>query len=132
MIIVATIIYCLQRLNVQIPSIINNYLNDLLCIPIILSISQFFVQKIKRDTKYVLKKNIIFFVVVYYSIYFEYYLPKITIRYTADILDVIMYCIGGYIFYMIEYGLHNRIRILFKAFLCRHLMVLKRCLADLR
>lgn len=105
MIIVATLIYCCQRLEIELHSLVNNYVNDLLCIPIILSISQMLVRKAKRDAKYILKKRIIIFIVIYYSIYFEYYLPQVTFRYTADFIDVILYCLGGFIFFFFEnYG----------------------------
>lgn len=101
MALVGMLIYILQRLGIPLPSIINNYLNDILSIPLTLFII-LVVVRTWRGKAYQLSIPMIVGVVVYYSIYFEYYLPLHNSRYTADLLDVICYCIGGILFYFIQ------------------------------
>lgn len=76
----------------------DSYLADLLCIPLLLYTSLLVHRYIRRDNTINYNKYMIAFVVIYVSIVFEYFLPKYSTKYTADILDVIMYSIGG-IFY---------------------------------
>lgn len=101
MALVGMLIYILQRLEIPLPLIINNYLNDVLSIPLTLFII-LGVVRTWRGKGYLLSVPMIISVVVYYSIYFEYYLPLHNSRYTADLLDVSCYCLGGILFYFIQ------------------------------
>jgi len=102
MISIAVIIYSCQRLHIQLPNLINNYVNDLLCVPIVLAITQKLIQLFKKSHNYIISVKVIFFVVFYYSLYFEYILPLYKTRYTGDFIDVVLYILGGMIFYIIE------------------------------
>ena len=98
---ISSIVYILQRLKINLPLLINNYLNDILSIPITLFVVLAIIRNIKGEN-YKLSIPIIFSVVVYYSIYFEYYLPQNNVRYTADYIDILCYCLGGFLFYFIQ------------------------------
>src|SRR5690554_264037 len=102
MMVIAAAVYICQRLHIALPSLINNYLNDFLCMPIVLIITQLLARKIKKDKQYIIKNHLIILIVLYYSVYFEYYLPKVNARYTADFIDVILYALGGFVFYFLE------------------------------
>ncbi len=80
----------------------NNYANDLLCIPIVLSLIIWIIRQFRTKKEITIPPFAIAIVVVYYSIYFEYYLPKTNPRYTADMVDVLLYIAGGFLFYFIE------------------------------
>lgn len=101
MALVGGLIYILQRLGIPLPSIINNYLNDMLSIPLTLFII-LGVVRTWRGKAYLLSIPMNISVVAYYAIYFEYYLPQHNPRYTADLLDVSCYCLGGILFYFIQ------------------------------
>jgi len=101
MILIGGSIYVLQRIDVNLPLFLNNYLNDILSIPITLFIILAVVQLFKGKA-YKLSIWMIMFIVAYYAIYFEYYLPQFHPRYTSDILDIGCYMIGGIIFYLIQ------------------------------
>lgn len=94
----ALMLYLLIRvvryLGVELPELLNAYAADLLCMPIILSIILFIVQRLKRNDSLALPLSGIIFVTAYWAIYFEYYLPRSSNTYTADALDVVMYIIG--------------------------------------
>ena len=42
----------------------------------------------------------VIFGVVYFSFLFEFLLPQLSEKYTADWLDVIMYSIGGFLYFL--------------------------------
>ena len=95
MCIVALTIYTLQRLQVSLPFLVNYYGNDLLYIHLVLGAIEFLIRRLKSDSTFKVSLGFIIFLAISYSIYFEYYLPKVNARYTADWVDVILYCVGG-------------------------------------
>ncbi|MEO7975532.1 hypothetical protein [Flavobacterium sp.] len=101
----AVIIYLLQLTNTAIPTWINNYVNDFLCLPVVLSIITLLFRGLKKNKTYQIPLGVILCLAVYYSFYFEYYLPAKTLRYTSDPIDVFLYFISGLIFYLLNnYG----------------------------
>ncbi|MGG7034282.1 MAG: hypothetical protein ACI7YS_03700 [Flavobacterium sp.] len=102
MCVVALVIYALQKSNIALPSLINNYINDFLCLPIVLGGILFVIRWLKKDDKYRFSFAFIIFMASYYSFYFEYYLPKNNVRYTAEWIDVLLYFSGSLIFFYYE------------------------------
>lgn len=101
----ALTIYILQRTNTAIPAWINNYANDFLCLPIVLSLITLLFRRLKRNKTYQIPLGAVFSLAAYYSFYFEYYLPVTTSRYTADPIDVFLYFLSGLIFCLLnKYG----------------------------
>ena len=93
-------IYVMQRLSLALPAVINNYVNDLLCIPLLLGAMTYIIQRLKKDTSFQFSIGFVIALSGYYSFYFEYYLPGVNPRYTADWIDVILYFFGGFVFYL--------------------------------
>lgn len=102
MLFTALTIYLMQRLSMPLPSLINNYVNDLLCLPLLLGAMTFVIRRLKKDSSFQLSFGFVIFLACYYSLYFEYYLPRVNPRYTADWIDVVLYFSGGILFYFIE------------------------------
>lgn len=102
MCILATAIYGAQSLELSIPRLINNYFNDLICMPFVLKICQYTVRIVKSDSKLTLPTSLQVVVTLIFSIYFEFILPIYNPRYTSDWVDVIMYFLGLLIFITIE------------------------------
>ena len=102
LLLIALAIYSMQRLGLQLPAIINNYVNDLLCLPLLLGVMNYIIRFLKKEQSYVFPIGFILFLASYYSVYFELYLPTVNARYTADWIDVYLYFSGGlgYYFYM--------------------------------
>jgi len=71
--------------------------------PIVLTICLQAVHFIKKDAKIRLSLFTTLSLTTLYAVYFEIYLPRVEPRYTADILDVIMYLSGGLIFYFLQF-----------------------------
>ena len=99
MLMIALSIYIMQRLSVPLPFLINNYVNDLLCLPLLLGAMTFVIRLLKKDNSFKFSIGFVVFLACYYSFYFEYYLPKVNPRYTADWIDVILYFSGGFAFF---------------------------------
>ena len=98
---IALTIYIMQRLQFPLPTIINNYLNDLLYIPLVLGTIEFIIRRLKKDSSFKLPLGFVVFLACSYSFYFEYYLPKVNSRYTADWIDVTLYFLGGIAYFFI-------------------------------
>jgi uncharacterized membrane protein AbrB (regulator of aidB expression) len=81
---------------------VKNHLSDLLCLPIILSIALLLIRKLKRWPYFYLSNGMVITSFISTSIIFEGILPTYDKKYTADILDVLFYCMGGLIFYAIQ------------------------------
>lgn len=101
-VVVGSSIYTAQKLNFSLPDSINFYVNDFLIIPICLTISLFVLTHTKNDKNITIPLPIILGLSAFYSILFEYILPPTHNRYTADGIDVLMYFLGGLIFYVLQ------------------------------
>ena len=109
MLLTAMTIYVMQRFSLPLPSLINNYVNDLLCLPLLLGVMTFVIRRLKKDNSFKFSIGFVVFLACYYSFYFEYYLPKVNPRYTADWIDVILYFSGGFAFFFSEKHKNTRL-----------------------
>jgi hypothetical protein len=100
--VLALMVYLAQQLMIILPLTVNNYLNDLLCMPIVLKICQYAIRFIRRDKHLNIPVNISLTLTVLYSLYFELLLPLFHSRYTADAIDVVLYFLGLLFFLWIE------------------------------
>lgn len=84
------------------PSWFFHYLNDFLTIPIVAALCLHAVWLLKKDTSLRLGIFTIISLVAMYAIFFEYYLPQQSERYTGDTWDVVCYTAGGVVFYFLQ------------------------------
>jgi len=102
--ILSVILYILVRLGhlgyYELPRLINNYLSDFLCMPIILTISLVGVRLIKRIPDFTLSPFMIFGMTTFYAVFFEFYLPRTSAIYTSDGFDVLMYYSGAFTYWL--------------------------------
>ncbi|TDE06012.1 hypothetical protein [Flavobacterium sandaracinum] len=97
--IIALIIYIRQRFHLPLPAVVNNYVNDFLYLPLLLGAIEYVIRRLKKDSTFKLPIAFILFLACCYSFYFEYYLPRVNPRYTADWIDVILYFLGGFAYF---------------------------------
>ena len=95
-------IYTCQRLEVPLPNWINNYVNDLLCLPLVLGCLTQLVRWLKKDADFHFPFVFHLALATYYSWFFEVWLPEISARYTADWFDVLLYFFGAVCYYGIS------------------------------
>ena len=86
----------------DLPHFFSSYLNDLLCLPIILSICLFTIRFFSKNKQVKISLFTAFSLAGLYSIYFEIYLPEVTSRYTADPVDALLYFTGAFIFWLVQ------------------------------
>ncbi|TLF46568.1 hypothetical protein [Maribacter aurantiacus] len=98
----AVLIYLAQRLEISLPALANNYLNDFLCMPIVLKICLEGARFIKSDNRLQLPPMLCFTVTLLFAGYFEGYLPIINARYTQDPWDLLCYAAGMCLFFWLE------------------------------
>ncbi len=77
--------------------------------PVVLTVCLALLQLIKKNYTLTIPIFVIASVTFYYSVYFEWYLPKVNTRYTADVIDVFLYILGAVIFYYLQkYWVHKK------------------------
>ena len=86
----------------QLPTFFSSYLNDLLCLPVVLGICHFLIANFSKNKQLKISLFSCLSLAALYSIYFELYLPEVTERYTADPVDVLAYFTGAIVFYMLQ------------------------------
>ena len=100
--IVAIILYAGPRLGLIPPALLNNYLNDFLCMPIVLTLCQKSIAFIKSDKHICIPIALQFLLTLLFSVYFEYVLPTLNARYTSDPVDVVLYFLGTLCYFILE------------------------------
>ncbi len=95
-------VYFAQKFNVKLPKIVQFYLNDFLIIPIILIISLVILRWSRNNKKYQIPIWIVLYICGLYALLYEYILPKFHPRYTADVIDVLLYFLSGLIFLILQ------------------------------
>ena len=95
-------IYTAQQLKIALPKIVNNYINDFLILPIVLTVCLFILRWSRRNKSYTIPIGVIIYICVFYGVFFEYLLPKFHPRYTADFIDAFLYFLGGIVFYFLQ------------------------------
>lgn len=81
---------------------LNYYLNDCLAVPIVLQLVLISFQLIYNNVNIYLGKDKILYTVIYISIFFELFLPYFSEKFAGDWRDVMMYCLGGFTFYLLQ------------------------------
>lgn len=103
--VICVIAYLLIRLDratqwILWPEFIRYNMNDFLCLPIILTLTTCILRYLKQDSSIQLSGILIFGEALFYSVLFEVLLPLYSITYTADYIDVIMYILGAYFYWV--------------------------------
>jgi hypothetical protein len=95
--------YSLEKIwGIYIP-LIHAYMDDLLAIPVIMSLLLLFARLFYfKSTTYLFPTYYIVLSVVYLCVYFEWYLASKSTTHTADWLDCVCYSIGGVIFWQMQ------------------------------
>lgn len=86
----------------QLPQFFSSYLNDLLCLPVVLGFCLFLIRKFSKKNRLKISLFSCLSLAALYSVYFEIYLPQVTERYTADPVDALLYFIGAFVFYLLQ------------------------------
>jgi len=98
----------LEKMGLFLPGI-SSYLDDLLCLPLGLSLI-LFVQRTFTPQKehYRMPLWQIIFGWLVFSWWFEFHLPEISTKYTKDLWDIVAYAAGGGLFHLLINRLPER------------------------
>lgn len=80
------------------PGWLQFYLDDVLCIPLVLT-STLFILRFFYGAQVLLAWYHVVFAVLYFSLAFEVIFPRYMARYTADWVDALLYALGGLAYY---------------------------------
>ena len=100
---VASVIYGMQIGGFPLPFWMNDYVNDFLCMPIVLVICRGVVRRIKSNADLSLPLGPVLVLTVFYAFFFEVYLPEFHLRYTRDVIDVLLYFSGSGFFLAVQH-----------------------------
>lgn len=95
------LVHFFRFLNQPLPLLINSYLTDFLCMPIVLTICLVGVRAIKKIPDFKLTLSMIVGMTVFYAVLFELILPMFYPIYHADFVDLFMYVLGAFMYFLI-------------------------------
>lgn len=98
----AVAIYVAQHLNLPLPNWMFFYINDFLCMPIVLSLCLVAIRAIKKSKTLYVPLFHVMTLTLYFTVFFEWIMPPISTRYTFDIIDIGLYFLGALMFYMFQ------------------------------
>lgn len=101
-VLIASAIYLAQRFQLPIPNWISFYVNDFLCMPIVLSLCLALIRRIKNSETLYVPLTVVLALTTYFSLYFEWFMPQINTRYTTDFIDIILYFLGAGLFFYFQ------------------------------
>ena len=91
-----------RRLGHPLPPFINGYIDDLVAIPVVATLTLCFQRVyIIKNNYYVLGIGHVAFITGYVTVVFEVLLPLFSKRYTGDWVDALLYVIGAVFFYRV-------------------------------
>ncbi|WP_178986205.1 hypothetical protein [Winogradskyella helgolandensis] len=101
-VLLASTVYIANRLEVPLPNWVFFYINDFLCMPIVLSTCLAVLRIIKKTEMLYAPISVVLVLTIYFSMYFECVMPHINTRYTSDIIDVGLYFLGALLFFKFQ------------------------------
>ncbi len=99
---VAFAIYIAQKFVLPLPNWVYFYVNDFLCMPIVLSLCLATIRIIKRTESLYAPLLIVLILTTYFTLYFEWLMPKLNTRYTFDKFDIVLYYLGALLFFRFQ------------------------------
>ncbi|MDW5290855.1 hypothetical protein [Formosa sp. PL04] len=103
---IASVVYLSNIFTIELPNWIRFYVNDALCMPLVLTFCLLGIRGIKGDFNLYLPLGPIIILTLFYAILFEWLLPQSNSRYTADWIDVLLYSLGSLGFYWFQKKLY--------------------------
>jgi hypothetical protein len=88
--------------RIPVPIFLSHYFADLLCMPLLLSVVVIGMRWVKSLPNLTLNLPMVVCAVLAVGFVFEYWLPQNSKRYTADGLDLLMYGVGGGVFWVFQ------------------------------
>jgi hypothetical protein len=88
--------------RIPVPIFLSHHFADLLCMPLLLSVVVIGMRWVKSIPSLTLNLWMVVCAVLAVGFVFEYWLPQISQRYTADGLDLWMYGVGGGLFWVFQ------------------------------
>ena len=98
-ILIAVTLFFAQKLELPFPNWMYFYVNDFLCMPIVLSLSLAILRRIKKTQTLYVPIPVLLALTTYFAVFFEWLMPQINSRYTSDRIDISLYFLGALLFY---------------------------------
>lgn len=97
---VYAVLFFMKKSGIYYP-FFSDYLADLICLPIVLTISRFLIIKLTSvGSGFELSPAKIIVATCYIAIVFEFLLPNFSSNYQSDMLDIVAYFLGASAYYI--------------------------------
>lgn len=100
-VLLASALYVAAKFQVTLPPWMYSYVNDFLCMPIVLGLCLAVLRGLKKKEIYI-PLGIVLGLTSYFSLYFEWLMPQLDARYTGDLIDVFLYFTGAILFFKFQ------------------------------
>jgi Na+-transporting NADH:ubiquinone oxidoreductase subunit NqrB len=87
-----------RKTGLLIPELINSYLTDFICLPLLLSINTFIIRRVFKKKTFTPNYWMVINVILLFFLVFEILLPTSSSKYTQDWWDGLFYLFGGILF----------------------------------
>ena len=101
-VIIGISIYLAGKLQLPIPNWTVFYVNDFLCMPIVLSLCLAVLRIIKKTEIFFVPLTIVLALTTYFALFFEWFMPQISERYSYDFIDIVLYFLGAMVFFIFQ------------------------------
>ena len=101
-VLVASFIFVANQFQIQLPNWVCFYLNDFLCMPIVLSLCLIILRILKKTEELYVPFFVVLALSAYFTWHFEWLMPHLSTRYTSDFTDIILYFFGAILFYSFQ------------------------------
>lgn len=95
-------LYIAGKLQLPLPHWLFFYGNDFLCMPIVLSLCLAALRLIKTTENLYVPMRVVLALTIYFALFFEWFMPQISERYTRDFRDVVLYFAGATLFFVLQ------------------------------
>jgi hypothetical protein len=102
------VIFTCTKFEIYLYRPVQFYFIDFIAIPILGNLSLAFYRWFQKNKQVTLPIWSILYLVFSLSIVFEIFMPQYYLRYSSDIIDVLMYCFGGIFFHFVMNKNHTK------------------------
>lgn len=101
-VLVASALYIAAKFQIALPSWVYSYINDFLCMPIVLALCLAVLRSLKKKKNLYIPIGIVLGLTSYFSLYFEWLMPQVNARYTGDLIDICLYFAGAILYFKFQ------------------------------
>ena len=93
-------VHIARQTNYVLPEIVNSYLTDLICLPVVLVVITAIIRVITHNNLFWPSIEMTLTLALLFTILFELILPNLSPNFTADVGDILSYFLGIFLYFI--------------------------------